>query len=149
MAHVTLRHGTARASRAYLSKSGLGALGAFGGADASQRIIHATGGYGASAVFTRFTTSDEYDADAFGAEIMSLAGYDPVASAALLSTLRKEKSRLAVDRFHDSHPPATDRERRIRNLSNVLRHGRSDVVGGFAREARRRRSLRQCPPPQR
>jgi Zn-dependent protease with chaperone function len=133
MAHVTLRHGTARASRAYLSKAGLVALGAFGGTDPSPRIINATGGYGTRGVFMRFTRSDEYEADALGAEIMSKAGYDPVASAALLATLRREKSHLSVDRFNNSHPPAADRESRIRNLSNVLRHGRSEIVGGFAR----------------
>ena len=132
MAHVTLRHGTARVSRAYLAKAGLGALGAFEGA-ASERIINATGGYGPKAVFLRFTRSDEYEADALGAEIMSKAGYDPVASAALLATLRREKARLVIERFNGSHPPASDRESRIRNLSNVLRHGRTEVVGGFAR----------------
>ena len=133
MAHVTLRHGTARVSRAYLSKAGLGALGALDGVDASQRIINATGGYGTGAVHLRFTRSDEYEADALGAEIMSGAGYDPVASAALLATLRREKARLAIERFHNSHPPTTDRESRIRNLSNVLRHGRAEIVGGFSR----------------
>ena len=133
MAHVALRHGTARASRAYLSKAGLGALGALDGAGASVRIVNATGGYGAKAVFLRFTRSDEYEADALGAEVMSKAGYDPVASAAVLATLRRDRSRLAIDRLSNSHPPAADRESRIRNLSNVLRHGRSEIVGGFAR----------------
>jgi Zn-dependent protease with chaperone function len=133
MAHVALRHGTARASRAYLSKAGLSALGGLGGDSATRRIITATGGYGVKAVFLRFTGTDEYEADALGAEVMSKAGYDPVASAALLATLRREKSRLpAIERFNNAHPPLADRESRIRNLSNVLRHGRSEMVGGFA-----------------
>ena len=133
MAHVALRHGTARASRAYFSRAGLSALGAVGGSEAAHRIISATGGYGTKAVFLRFTRSNEYEADALGAEVMSKAGYDPVASAAMLSTLRREKARLAMDRFNTSHPPASDRESRIRNLSNVLRHGSSEIVGGFVR----------------
>lgn len=133
MAHVALRHGTARASRAYLQKAGLIALGGLG-SGATQRIVNATGGYGTKATFLRFTRSDEYEADALGAEVMSKAGYDPVAGAAMLATLRREQSRMpAIERFNASHPPAADRERRIRNLSNVLRHGRSEIVGGFAR----------------
>jgi peptidase M48-like protein len=133
MAHIALRHGTARASRAYLSKAGLSALGALGGSDVAQRIVNATGGFGTNAVFLRFTRTDEYEADALGAELMSKAGYDPVASAAILATLRREKARPAIERYNNSHPPIADRESRIRNLSNILRHGRSEIVGGFAR----------------
>lgn len=133
MAHVALRHGTARASRAYLSRAGLSALGAVGGSDAAHRIVNATGGVGTKAVFLRFTRSDEYEADALGAELMSKAGYDPVASAAVLATLRRDRAHLTIDQFNNSHPPAADRESRIRNLSNVLRHGRTEIVGGFAR----------------
>ena len=134
MAHIALRHGTARASRAYLSKAGLSALGALGGSNPIYRIVNATGGFGTTAVFLRFTRADEYEADALGAELMSKAGYDPVASAAVLATLRREKARgPAVERYNNSHPPVADRESRIRNLSNILRHGRSEIVGGFAR----------------
>ena len=132
MAHVALRHGTARASKAYLSKAGLIALGGLKGSGAAQGIVNAVGGYGMKAVFLRFTRADEYEADALGAEVMSKAGYDPVASAAVIATLRREKGR-AAERINSSHPPAADRERRILNLSNVLRHGRSEIVGGFAR----------------
>jgi Zn-dependent protease with chaperone function len=134
MAHVVLRHGTARASKAYLSKAGLSALGGLGRSGAVERIVNTVGGFGMNAAFLAFARSDEYEADALGAEFLSSAGYDPVAMANVFATLRREKTRLpAIERFHAAHPPAADRESRIRNLSNVLRHGRAEIVGGFSR----------------
>ena len=133
MAHVVLRHGTGQVSRAYLSRAGLSALGGLAGrTGTTTRIVNTVGGFGLSAVFLRFNRIDEYDADALGAEVMSKAGYDPVAMATMLATLRRETARgAAIQRFNGSHPPVADRERRIRNLSNILRHGRSEIVGGF------------------
>jgi hypothetical protein len=132
MAHVVLRHGTEQASRAYLSKAGLSALGGFVGSQgATARIINTVGGFGRDAAFLRFTPSDEYEADALGAEIMSNAGYDPVALATVVAMLRREKGRARSEGYTAGHPPLSDRERRIRNLANVLRQGRSEIVGGF------------------
>ena len=135
MAHVLLRHGTAQVSRAYLSRAGLSALGGLvGRPGATGRIVNAVGGYGTSAVFLRFNRTDEYEADALGAEVMSKSGYDPVSMATLLATVRRESAyRSGLERLNSSHPPIADRERRIRNLSNVLRQGRSEIVGGFNR----------------
>jgi hypothetical protein len=132
MAHIVLRHGTASASKAYFAKVGLSALGGLGdGPGVAQTMVNVAGGYGSSAAFLRFTRSDEYDADALGAEWLSKAGYDPVAMATVMQTLRRAGTR--ADRFFRYHPPADDREIRVRNLSNLLSHGRTDVVGGFAR----------------
>ena len=134
MGHVVLRHGTARTSRAYVSRAGLSALGGFGGSSETVRIVHTVGGFGMKASFLKFTRSDEYEADALGAEFLSNAGYDPVAISTLLATVRREKPRLAgIESFYAAHPAPADREIRVRNLSNVLRHGRSEIVGGFSR----------------
>ena len=132
ISHVVLRHGTEQASKAYLSKAGLSALGGIVGTQGTPtRIINTVGGFGMNAAFLRFTASDEYEADALGAEIMSNAGYDPVALATIVATLRKEKGRARSEGYTISHPPLSDRERRVRNLANVLRQGRSEIVGGF------------------
>jgi hypothetical protein len=134
MAHVVLRHGTARTSRAYLSKAGLSALGRLGKSGSVEGIVNTVGGFGMNAAFLAFARSDEYEADALGAEFLSSAGYDPVTMATVFATLRREKARLpGIQRFHAAHPPAADREIRIRNLCNVLRHGRAEIVGGFNR----------------
>ena len=132
MAHVVLRHGTEQASRAYLSRAGLAALGGFVGTQGTTaRIINTVGGFGMNAAFLRFTASNEYEADALGAELMSNAGYDPVGLASIVATLRREKGSARSEAYSTSHPPVNDRERRIRNLANVLRQGRAEVVGGF------------------
>jgi hypothetical protein len=135
MAHVVLRHGTARASRAYFSKAGLGALGGLvGKAGATTTMVATVGGYGLNPVFVKFNRADEYDADALGAELMSQVGYDPIAMATLLATIRRDRGRIqGIGRYFANHPPADDREIRIRNLANVLRSGAREVVGGFAR----------------
>jgi predicted Zn-dependent protease len=114
MAHVALRHGTARASKAYLTRAGLGALGGLGSTGATHRMVNATGGYGMQAVFLTFTASDEYEADALGAEVMSRAGYDPVAMAAVLATLRREAARGAGGGTLQQQPPASRRPREPR-----------------------------------
>lgn len=135
MAHVALRHGTAQVSRAYLSKAGVSALGGLvAETGTSTRIVNAVGGFGLKAVFLGFTQMDEYEADALGAEVMSRAGYDPVSMATIVATLRRESARSSrIQRLNETHPPSADRERRVRNLSNVLRHGRAEIVGGFTR----------------
>lgn len=135
MSHVILRHGTGRASKAYLREAGLGALGGLAGGSTAARVINAVGGFGTNAVFLRFSRSDEYEADALGAELLAKAGYDPVALATMFATLRRERSRNpGLESFFGCHPSAPDRETRIRNLSNVLERGGSqEVVGGFSR----------------
>ena len=134
MAHVVLRHGTARASRTYLATAGLSALGGLGRGPAASRIIMATGGYGLDASFLRFNLSDEYDADALGTELLAKAGYDPVAMVSIFAAARREARRHAsVARLSTRHPLSADREERIRSLVSVLGHrGSSEVVGGYS-----------------
>ena len=146
MAHVILRHGTERASRAYLEQAGIGALGGWGGESRTAvRMVNSAGGFGLGAAFLTFAQTEEYEADALGAELMAKAGYDPVAMAAVFTTLRREKRRdQRLDAFFRRHPAPSDRESRIRNLANVFGHGRSDVVGGFA-AARLRSGARPAP----
>ncbi len=134
MSHVILRHGTARVSKAYLGKAGLGALGGLvSKTSPASRIVNAVGGFGTNAAFLTFGRSDEYEADALGAELMAEAGYDPVAMASMFATLRREKARPGLASFASSHPSAADRETRIRNLSYVLGQGGAQaVVGGFS-----------------
>lgn len=132
MAHVVLRHGTSRASKAYLGKVGISALGGRGPEATPARIVQAVGGFGTSAAFLRFAQVDEYEADALGAEWLASAGYDPVAMATIFGALRRV-GHTANAAFFDQHPPPADREVRIRNLANILRHGSQEQVGGFTR----------------
>jgi hypothetical protein len=108
-------------------------------------MINSAGGFGMSAPFLTFGERDEYEADALAAEIMAKAGYDPVAMAALFSRLRQARSRNAqLEAFFRRHPAPKDRESRIRNLANVVGHGRAEVVGGFS-TSRLKTSARPTP----
>jgi len=137
MSHVILRHGTEQASKAYLGQAGLSLLGGLVGkrGSTSSQIINAVGGFGLNAAFLKFSRADEYEADALGAELMSKAGWDPVAMATMFAMLRSEQGRdpSKLEQFFSSHPPPADREARIRNVAASLGTGGSQqVVGGFA-----------------
>ena len=137
MSHVILRHGTEQASKAYLGQAGLSLLGGLVGkrGSTSSQIINAVGGFGLNAAFLKFSRSDEYEADALGAELMAKAGWDPVAMATMFAMLRSEQGRdpSKLEQFFSSHPPPADRESRIRNVAASLGTGGSQqVVGGFA-----------------
>src|SRR6185503_1690208 len=136
MSHVVLRHGTEQASKAYLGQAGLSLLGGLVGkrGSTSSQIINAVGGFGLNAAFLKFSRADELEADALGAELMSKAGYDPMAMATMFATLKTEQGRdpSKLERFFSSHPPPADREARIRSLATSLGGGGSlQVVGGF------------------
>ena len=137
MSHVVLRHGTEQASKAYLGQAGLSLLGGLVGkrGSTSSEIINAVGGFGLNAAFMKFSRSDEYEADALGAELMKKAGYDPTAMATMFAMLRSEQGRdpSKLEQFFSSHPPPADRESRIRSVASSLGGGGSlQVVGGFA-----------------
>lgn len=135
MAHVVLRHGTEQASKAYLGQAGLSLLGGLVGRGTTGDIVNAIGGFGLNAAFLKFSRSDEYEADALGAELMAKAGYDPVAMATMFAMLRTEQGRDPgkLEQFFSSHPPPADRETRIRAVATSLgQRGAQQVVGGFA-----------------
>ena len=133
MAHIILRHGTQRASLAYLERAGLVALGGWVGDDrTATQMVNAAGGFALESPLFTYADADEYEADALGAELMAGSGYDPVAMAAIFAAVRREKARNpGLAAFFRSHPARNDRETRIRNLANLLGHGRKEIVGGF------------------
>jgi len=134
MAHVALRHGTHQASKAYLAQSGLGILGGLlGKSSSTSQLVGAIGGTGLNVLFLKFSRDDEYQADLVGAQIMSGAGYDPLAMASMFELLRAQQTRnpSKVEQFLSSHPSSADRETRIRQQAAALARGRTSVLGGF------------------
>ena len=79
IAHVSLRHGTTQASRAYLTKTGLNILSALTVAMQGDvgRLASVLGGAGADKFFVKSNRNAEAQADAEGARLMAAAGYDP------------------------------------------------------------------------
>jgi hypothetical protein len=134
MAHVAMRHGTHQASKAYLTRSGLGILGGLLGKGSSTTVLNAIGGVGLNALFLKFSRDDEYEADQVGVQMMANAGYNPAAMADFFALMRAEQGRdpSKLEQFLSDHPSAANRESRIRELAANTRGGSSEVVGGFS-----------------
>jgi hypothetical protein len=134
MAHVAMRHGTHQASKAYLTRSGLGILGGLLGKGSSTTVVNAIGGVGLNALFLKFSRDDEYEADQVGVQMMANAGYNPGAMADFFALMRAEQGRDPgkLEQFLSSHPSAANRESRIRELAANTRGGSTEVVGGFS-----------------
>src|SRR5437867_4834981 len=117
ISHVSLRHGTHQASKAYLAQAGIGILGGLLGRGGNpSQVFQVIGGLGMNALFLKFSRDIEYQADTVGAQIMARAGYDPRSMADFFQVLRAQQKsdpgRLAT--FFSDHPAAADRETRIR-----------------------------------
>ena len=135
MAHIALRHGTHQASKVQLSQTGLGLLGGLLGRPrgTTSQMLNAIGGIGLNAVYMKFSRDDEYQADRTGAQMMVRAGYDPLAMATMFELLSAQQGSNPgkVAQFFSSHPPASDRGVRIRQLATNLGGGQPQVFGGF------------------
>jgi predicted Zn-dependent protease len=81
----------------------------------------------------KFSRNAEHEADQVGAQIMSRAGYDPMAMATFFDLLQGQKrsNPNAVAKFFSSHPPASDRAARIRSYSSQLGRGNGTQVGNL------------------
>jgi Zn-dependent protease with chaperone function len=137
ISHVALRHGTNQASKAYLAQAGIGLLGGIlgGGGSGTGQIIQAVGGFGLNALFLKFSRTAESQADVLGAQIMSRAGYDPLAMASMFSMLRQKQGREPgrVAQFFSDHPSPANREARVRQEAQLLGAPRTSApVGGLA-----------------
>ncbi len=109
--HVSLRHGTNQASKAYLAKAGLGVLGAIAGGSESpdiSRVVESIGGAGANMLLLRFGRTAETQADLEGARIMAEAGYDPRDMAGFFQTLQALGGQR-VPEFLSDHPDPGNR----------------------------------------
>ena len=135
MAHVAQRHGTSQVSKAYGAQLGLGLLaGVLGGRDhrigMAEQVV---GSLGLNALFMKFSRNAENEADRVGAQMMSRAGYDPMAMASFFDLLAAEQRRNpgGVAQFFSSHPAPRDRAASIRAQSARLERGRQTQIGGL------------------
>jgi hypothetical protein len=110
IAHITLRHGTNQASKAYLAKAGLDVLSTItgGGSTDLGQVITAIGGAGANALFLKFGRTAETEADLQGARIMAEAGYDPRDMAGFFKTLEEQDGERGPE-FLSDHPDPGNR----------------------------------------
>jgi Zn-dependent protease with chaperone function len=123
IAHVSLRHGTHQASKAYAAQAGLQILGGLLGGKvggSTAQIINAVGGLGLNAVFLKFSRDLESQADVRGAQILAASGYAPADMVNFFHTLEQVDQSRKTNWLSD-HPAPPDRIARIQKEAQMLR----------------------------
>ena len=149
IAHVALRHPTSQASKAYVTRAGIGLLGTLLG-DGRQStvggIMNAVGGVGLNALFLRYSRNAETQADIVGAQIMARAGYDPNEMANFFAYLERQSSQRPslFGRFLSDHPPPANRASRVRREAQLVGASQRSAPVGDLLEAQT--WLRRLPP---
>jgi predicted Zn-dependent protease len=119
IAHVSLRHGTTQATRAYLARTALGVVNTVAGVARGDfwRVAAAACGTGANNFFLRSNRAAELQADAEGARLLAEAGFDPRDMANFFERLdERETDREQAEAAGDHPDPAS----RVRAISKVV-----------------------------
>ena len=122
ISHVSLRHGTHQASKAYLTQAGIGILGGILGGKVgagTAQIINAIGGFGLNALFLKYSRDLESQADIRGAQILAASGYSPVDMVNFFHTLENTDTARKTNWLSD-HPAPPDRIARIEQEARLL-----------------------------
>src|SRR5262245_195946 len=115
ISHVSLRHGTHQASKAYLAQAGIGILGGILGGKVSEgtaNILNAVGGIGLNALFLKYSRDLETQADIRGSQILAASGYSPADMVSFFHTLEGVDKAKKTNWLSD-HPAPPDRIARI------------------------------------
>jgi Zn-dependent protease with chaperone function len=123
IAHVSLRHGTHQASKAYAAQAGLQILGGLLGGKVGNntaQILNTVGGVGLNALFLKFSRDLESQADVRGAQILSASGYTPADMVSFFKQLENvDKSKKTT--WLSDHPAPPDRIARIEKERQLLK----------------------------
>src|SRR5947207_1101182 len=122
ISHVSLRHGTHQASKAYLAQAGIGILGGILGGKVGQGtadVINAVGGIGLNALFLKYSRDLETQADVRGSQILAASGYSPVDMVNFFRTLESVDKSKKTNWMSD-HPAPPDRIARIEKEARML-----------------------------
>ena len=122
ISHVSLRHGTHQASKAYLAQAGISILGGVLGGKVGQGtadIINAVGGFGLNALFLKYSRDIESQADVRGSQILAASGYAPQDMIDFFQTLERVDPSKKTNWLSD-HPAPPDRIARIQQEAKLL-----------------------------
>jgi Zn-dependent protease with chaperone function len=123
IAHVSLRHGTHQASKAYAAQAGLQILGGLLGGrvgNNTAQVLNAVGGVGLNALFLKFSRDLETQADVRGAQILAASGYTPADMVSFFHQL-ESVDRSRKTNWLSDHPAPPDRIARIEKERQLLR----------------------------
>ena len=112
IAHVSLRHGTTQASRAYLARTAMGVVNTVAGVGQGDfwRVAAAACGARINRFFLRSNRAAELQADAEGARLLAEAGFDPRDMANFFERLNeREGGRESEDAAASDHPDPASR----------------------------------------
>lgn len=133
MAHVILRHGTNQASKANLIQIPAMLAALVAGHSMLGQLAAAGVGLGANSVLLKFSRTDESQADALGAQLMSESGYNPMEMAHFFQKLAAAGG-SAGPQFLSDHPNPGNRDRAIEEEVRTLpQHSYGYETGGFQR----------------
>src|SRR5215467_12741753 len=121
MSHVTLRHGTAQATKGEKFQIGAIAgqvLGAIVGGPAGS-IIAQGSNFGLGTYFMKFSREYETQADVNGAQLMARAGYDPKHMSDMFRTLEAQVGSSGPEWLSD-HPNPGNRYQRIDQEAKLI-----------------------------
>jgi predicted Zn-dependent protease len=120
IAHVSLRHGTTQASRAYLTRTVLGVVNAVAGVGHGDfwRVAAAACGEGAQRFFMSSNREAELQADAEGARLLTEAGFDAREMANFFERLDERHG--VRDEGAGDHPEPASRVEAIVKVSEAL-----------------------------
>jgi Zn-dependent protease with chaperone function len=122
ISHVSLRHGTHQASKAYLAQAGISILGGLLGGRVGQntaQILNTVGGLGLNALFLKYSRDLETEADVRGSQILTASGYSPVDMVNFFQTLESVDKSKSTNWLSD-HPAPPDRIARIQKEATLL-----------------------------
>jgi predicted Zn-dependent protease len=114
MSHALREHSREQVSQAIAAQATIGIGAALLGLGQGSADVAAVG-YQAL-VATRFSRTDENEADRMGLELMARAGYDPHAGVSLWQKMIKAKSGSQPPEFLSSHPTDASRVQTIQSL---------------------------------
>jgi len=140
MGHVILRHGTTQMSKQNLLEIPAILAESLTGSRLWGRLAEA----GVLLGVNRFTRSDESEADAMGALLMALAGWDPIQLGRFFEKLQGTNG-PAFLAFLSDHPNPGNRERAIEDEVRTMRPRNYSFETGHFR--RMKDELRRVPPP--
>ena len=122
VAHVSLRHGTTQASRAYLARTAVGVFNTVAGFGHSDLLRVAAAAFGNSAnnFFLRSNRAAELQADAEGARLLAEAGYDPRDMANFFERLEERGADREQSDAAGDHPDPASRVEAIGKVVAAL-----------------------------
>src|SRR5579862_9914804 len=129
LSHVTLRHGTAQATKAQFAQGAAGIFGGIFGGSTGGALLTQGVAMGAGGLLLRYSRGDETQADVSGTQVLYDNGYDPRAMSQFFEKLEAESKGKNPPQFLSDHPNPGNRVERVNE--------EIDKLGGVPPNARR------------